>query len=133
MNKTLKHVVRYVRSKGIIIKRTDEDCSYFDYKYPDRIFIEKHSPHSLSAAILHEYYHAVQYRRHQWSVKIRRTPEHATKREYYGEQFVIRCFRKLGMVYNQEFVDKYWCKDSDYKPNKCYANAYDLLKENGWI
>lgn len=129
MDSKLKHIVRWVNSKGIKIKRIDAgDGSEFKHCEPKMIFIERHSSHTLSAAVLHEYYHSQQWRRHIITPQRNRQLEFRAKIEYRAETFVIRCFKKLGIIYNKAFIEHNW-KDRLNKTDY-YAAAYRLLVEN---
>lgn len=124
MDSKLKHIVRWVYSKGIKIVRSNNGLSYFDRRQPGQITICRYGVHKLTASILHEYYHNRQNKRGQWR-------KDRTLKEYRCEAFAIRCHKKLNIVYDRRFIDENWedfCLDStEYY---YYNKAYKLLIKN---
>lgn len=133
MDKQLKHIVKYVKSKGIKIVWVDGGGSYFYHNTPDTIFIAKDSNHGHKAAILHEYYHSRQFARYNLLAELNKNDEFQANTEYRAETFVIRCFKKLGIIYDKTFVQHCWRDRPDYLLEEYYVTAYGLLINSGMI
>ena len=126
MDKQYK-IEQWIKSKGIKIIEI-ANGSHFDHDTPDTIFIDKHSGHGISASILHEYYHARQYKRHKPRLN-------RANIEYRAELFVIRCFKQLGIEYNTTFIEQCWRDRPEYllDDSGYYTLAYGLLVKNGLL
>ena len=133
MDNQLEHIVKWVESRGIKIVFTNARSSSFKQAQPNTIFITKNTTHGFSEAILHEYYHSQQFRRYRAVIpKLNRQVEFRGNLEYRAETFVIRCFKKLGMVYDKTFIENDWHErftGSTDMPDY-YELAYRLLIKN---
>jgi len=128
MDAALKHIVRYVNNKGIQIEYINGNSSEFRSRRPNTLFISRTSTHGRAAAILHEYYHARQWKRGKLYNGSMTEDAH---QEYKAELFVIRCFNKLGMVYNKAFIESVWRDRPDDWGGEYYPLAYELLEDEG--
>lgn len=123
MDKTLKHIVEYVESKGIKIVY-ESSSSEFRHDTPDTIFIDRCTLHGLSVSILHEYFHSRQWKR-------RKPRYNRAIIEYQAEAFAIRCCKKLDITYDKAFVEQNWRDRPNYLVKSYYyVTAYELLIEN---
>lgn len=131
MNKAEQHIIEYIKHKGYVIEFINDYSSSWQADYPKILFIAKKTKHGIYAAILHEYFHG---RRH---TKGKRQRQSAND-EALGEEFVIRCFRRLrlNLRKQQRFVKNSWLgdcpndNDSDYD---YYVTAAKILIKKGLV
>lgn len=131
MDKQLKHIVGWVKSKGIEIKRRKDTRSIFRHGEPNCIYIGRNAQHQITGTILHEYYHTQQFKHRILTTSNNTQVKFRSNIEYRAELFAIRCLRKLGIIYDKTFVEDEW-GDEYYRYDKSdyYAIAYKLLIKN---
>lgn len=125
----LQYIIDWIGKKGISIIYVDGDTSSIRHNEPNVIRLGRKSIHQPQASILHEYYHSRQLKR---GIKVNSTGEIRAYSEYRAEMFVIRCFKRLGIVYDKAFIDTYWqdTTSHDWQPASYYIDAYNFLQNS---